>query len=234
MTRRRLGPRWIAWLLAPPLAVIALYAIAVFAGARIPVNADFRPAGEGIPVIVIDNGIHVDFVLPTVVPGHDWRTVFDPAATRRGASLGETEAHVVIGWGHRDFYIGTPSWDDLSARTVMRALVGVGGSVMHVSYEWPWIDDGNSAMLLLPPDDYGKLAKALLAAVVTGPDGRAIPVDATGYSDIDAFYEARGSYNALYTCNNWAASVLVSAGVRAPLWSPFSGAVIDQILAARR
>jgi hypothetical protein len=96
---RRSWAIWIAWLIGLPVAVVAAYAVAVFAGARIPQNTGFRQAADGIPVIVTDNGIHVDFLLPVVSPGHDWRQIFDPAATRRGSSLGELSTHVVIGWG---------------------------------------------------------------------------------------------------------------------------------------
>jgi uncharacterized protein (TIGR02117 family) len=114
----------------------------------------------------------------------------------------------------------------------MRAIFGIGGSVMHVSFDWPWFDDANSVMLFLPPEDYDRLVDRIVATAILEPDGRAKPVDAPGYSDFDAFYEARGSYNALYTCNNWAASVLAAAGIRTPFWSTFSGAIIEQLRAA--
>jgi uncharacterized protein (TIGR02117 family) len=232
MAGSRRWPIWIAWLVGLPIALVGAYFGAAFAGARIPLNSDFRPAAEGIPVVVIDNGIHIDFLLPIVSPGHDWRTIFDPAATRRGSSLGDISTHVVIGWGHRDFYLNTPTWDDLTARTIMRSVLGIGGSVMHVSFDWPWIDGDNSVMLFLPPEEYKRFADRIVATAVLGPDGRANPVAAPGYSDFGAFYEAQGSYNALYTCNNWAASVLSAAGVRTPIWSPFSDAIIAQLRAA--
>jgi hypothetical protein len=85
--RRRKVWRWIFGILAVPLGFAALYWLAVLALSRIPVNADFRNSPGGVPIIVMDNGIHVDFLLPIVAEGQDWREVFDPAATRRGAPL---------------------------------------------------------------------------------------------------------------------------------------------------
>ncbi len=38
--------------------------------------------------------------------------------------------------------------------------------------------------------------------------------------DDDAFYEAKGSYSFMKTCNTWANSALKSAGQKAALWTP--------------
>ena len=46
-----------------------------------------------------------------------------------------------------------------------------------------------------------------------------------GYGDTDAFYESAGHTSAFWTCNQWVASRLRLAGVRAPLWSPFPTAL---------
>ena len=230
--RRGTRWRWVLYLLAVPIGLAILYSLAVFVFARIPVNADFRSVQGGIPVIVIDNGIHVDFVLPVVAGGHDWRQVFDPAATRMGARSGEIATQIIIGWGHRDFYLNTPTWSDLSATTVARAILGIGGTVMHVMFANVRRDPSNSVVFLLSPLNYQRLIDAIVETTVLDPSGRAMPLSAPGYLDIDAFYEAEGSYSALYTCNNWAISILADAGVRVPVWSPFSGAIMDQIRAA--
>lgn len=231
-TRRRGIKRWLIGILGVPITLLALYFLAVLVFARIPVNADFRSMPGGIPVIVADNGIHVDLVLPIVAGGHDWRTVFDPSATRMGAGLGQIATHVGIGWGHHDFYVNTPTWDDMTVETAVRAVLGIGGSVMHVKYGAARFDPANSVFILLSQDAYQRLIDGIIATSVVDTDGQAIALDIPGHLDTDAFYAAEGRYNALYTCNNWAAGLLGDAGVRVPLWSPFSGAIIDQIRAA--
>jgi uncharacterized protein (TIGR02117 family) len=139
---------------------------------------------------------------------------------------------VLVGWGHRDFYLDTPTWEDLTLKTAVRAVLGIGGTAMHITYSSFWFDPESSVILFLSPADYLKLVDRIAATVVSDTNGRAIPLAAPGYAETDAFYEPKGSYNALYTCNNWAASILAGAGVRVPLWSPFSDAVMDQIRAA--
>lgn len=224
--------RWLAGLLALPFLIVALYVLADQILRRIPVNADFASAPAGVPVIVFDNGIHVDFLLPIDAAGHDWRRVFDPAATRAGAEFGVLATHVVIGWGHRDFYLNTPDWDDLTAAAVAKSIIGLGGTVMHVTFaEAPALDAAGSVTLTLTDDQYRRLTGAIAATTRIGAGGRAVPIPAAGYGTFDAFYEAKGRYNALHTCNNWAARVLAEAGVRVPWWSPFSGGVMQQLRA---
>lgn len=46
-----------------------------------------------------------------------------------------------------------------------------------------------------------------------------IPTDAL-YGNNDAFYEAKGSYNFMDTCNTWANNGLKAAGQKAALWTP--------------
>ncbi len=46
-------------------------------------------------------------------------------------------------------------------------------------------------------------------------------IDHPGYGPGDAFYEGVGRASAVDTCNQWLASRLRLAGIKAPLWSPF-------------
>ncbi len=41
------------------------------------------------------------------------------------------------------------------------------------------------------------------------------------YNNADAFYEAKGSYSMLHTCNTWANNALKSCGQKACWWTPF-------------
>ena len=46
-------------------------------------------------------------------------------------------------------------------------------------------------------------------------------IDHPGYGQGDAFYDGVGRASAVQTCNQWLASRLRLAGIKAPLWSPF-------------
>ena len=49
-------------------------------------------------------------------------------------------------------------------------------------------------------------------------------IDAAGYGDNDAFYEAIPRYTFWYTCNEWTRRALAAAGVRTAIWAPFDTA----------
>ena len=51
-----------------------------------------------------------------------------------------------------------------------------------------------------------------------------------GYDNSDSFYEAKGSYSILRTCNDWTAEVLQKADVNTPLWSTLSSAIMFHII----
>ena len=51
--------------------------------------------------------------------------------------------------------------------------------------------------------------------------GKPERIDHPGYGCCDAFYWATGKFNALRTCNTWAANWLRLAGVKTSLWPPF-------------
>ncbi|MDQ3077986.1 MAG: DUF2459 domain-containing protein, partial [Pseudomonadota bacterium] len=52
--------------------------------------------------------------------------------------------------------------------------------------------------------------------------GKPVRIDHPGYGPRDAFYEGFGRATAIDTCNQWVASRLRLAGVKAPPWSPFA------------
>ncbi|MCX8116114.1 MAG: DUF2459 domain-containing protein, partial [Burkholderiaceae bacterium] len=62
-------------------------------------------------------------------------------------------------------------------------------------------------------------------------DGRPLRIDAPGYFDTDAFYEAVPVYTLWFTCNEWVRRGLADAGVRTAAWAPFDTAIFWQLRA---
>ena len=56
--------------------------------------------------------------------------------------------------------------------------------------------------------------------------GRTMPLLGRGYGPADVFYEARGPYNAFFTCNEWTGEALRAAGVRMGIWTPFAQSIM--------
>jgi hypothetical protein len=73
---------------------------------------------------------------------------------------------------------------------------------------------------MLSEAEYRRLAGFIAATI--RPGGRSYP----GYDAYDAFYDARGHYSAVATCNAWTGDALRFAGVRVGWWTPFPATVM--------
>jgi uncharacterized protein (TIGR02117 family) len=228
--RRRLL-RWLLFALLALVAFVLLYAGAVWLLGSITVHDDYRPADEGVPVMIVSNGIHTDFYLPARHPKKDW-TKFAPL---EDMTVGNASApHVLIGWGDRGFFLDTPTWDDLSIGTTAAAVLLPTPSVMHIYYHWYLpVPDERCRRLYLRDDEYERFCAYVERGFARDADGDPILIAGRSYTPGDVFYEGVGSYHLFHTCNNWASGALRAAGVRQPLWSPLDGAIFEHLPAAR-
>jgi uncharacterized protein (TIGR02117 family) len=213
--RRRRKSSWPVRIALAILAIPALYIFAAFVGSLIPINSGWKEPDRGITIYVADNGVHADLVLPAEAEGLDWRPLLpksDMANVPAGAQW------IAFGAGERRVYLETPTWGDLSPKTAVIALTG-GEQVMHV--EWSRDPTYSAREIRLTSEQYRRLWASIRAGFELDPQGKPIRIDHPGYGPRDAFYRGVGKANAIHTCNQWAASRLRLAGVKAPLWSPF-------------
>jgi len=193
--------------------VVLAYVTAGMIGGSIPANAGWTAPAQGVRILVEDNGIHTGLVLPVRAAGIDWSQDFPASdiADPRYARFG----WVAIGWGDRAFYVETPTWGDVNPLTVLRAATGSTRTVLHVEHvdEPPLAPDTREIML--SDEQYRRLVAYIRAT--RGPGGKV----AGGYDVNDVFYDGRGSYNAIRTCNEWTGGALRAAGVRIGAWTPF-------------
>lgn len=215
--RRRKAKRgkWVARLLVALLAIPAAYLTAALIGSLVPVNRGWTEPKQGTVVYLIDNGIHVDLIMPVRAEGLDWGPLL-PARDFAAASPGA--AGIAFGAGEEAVYLNTPTWWDLTPRTAWSALAG-GPRVMHVEYV-PGINV-EVREIRLRPEEYRRLWAAVRADFVLDSRGRPRRINHPGYGSNDAFYRAIGRANAFRTCNSWVADKLRLAGVKTSLWPPF-------------
>jgi uncharacterized protein (TIGR02117 family) len=220
--RRRKSKRgkWVGRAISAILLLPALYLLAALIGSLIPVNRDWTErswteAEPGTTVYLADNGVHADIIMPVKAQGLDWA----PLIPKRDFGAADPNASwIAFGSGEERVYLNTPTWWDLTPRTIWSALAG-GKRVMHVEY----IADPSYAVreIRLRPEEYRRLWAAVRTDFAPGTDGKPIHIDHPGYGPSDAFYWANGNANAIYTCNAWTAHRLRLAGVQTSLWPPF-------------
>lgn len=196
--------------------LFALYALVVLVG-LIPVNNDFQPTDDGVEIMVTSSGVHADFVLPMRNETVDWSQQLRPGDFAGDVS-GATR--VSVGWGNKEFYMDTPTWADLKAGTVARALFWPSPTCMHV-FMW---DEGtlpaDARKTRISPEQYRRLVEYIRGTFRRDEGDRFICVKGRGYGPNDAFYEAHGSYHAFNTCNCWVGRGLKVAGVRTGWYTP--------------
>jgi len=199
------------------LAIALFISVAILLG-NTPINTDFQDAGaDGIEILVLNNGIHADLVLPIDEKRFRWLDHFKETDFRE---MDSRHRYAIFGWGDRQFYMESRTWDDLKLSNVLKAFAGLGTTVVHVSLtedlNWP---KDRSRSIRITPEQFERLSLYLLDTFERKESGALVLIPDAGYHNQDAFYEAKGHYHLLRTCNVWAGSALAQAGIRVGYWT---------------
>ncbi|TIP07694.1 TIGR02117 family protein, partial [Mesorhizobium sp.] len=167
-------------------------------------------------ILVLKNPIHTDIAIPV---DDDVRERFH-FLTDAGIPADMAKvSYIVFGWGGRAFYLETPTWSELKAVPVMKALTS-DASVMHVDVTGDIVEPhANVAGFDIDEERFVVLLDFIAASFQQGPNGP-ILIENAAYSRFDRFYEANGRFNALVGCNTWTAAALRTAGLRTGWWNP--------------
>lgn len=204
------------------IAVPVIYLMTAFGLMLFPANSEFQnnyQNNDHVSVSLRSNGVHLDLILPVQHDGHDWRAVFQPADFQ---TLPESLNFIAIGWGDADFYLDTPTWQDLSFKTAVSAMLGRNPSLLHVEYLAA--ADFTTFNIRVDAVQYRKLIYFVDAQVARADPNliTGIVVPGASYFGDDAFFKAIGSYTAIHTCNAWVGDALRKGGVRVSVWTPFA------------
>lgn len=207
--------KWVGRLLTVLLALPALYLFAALIGSLLPVNRHWTEPAQGTTIYIADNGLHADVIMPVYAQGLDW------SKRIRRSDFGEAAGDaqwIAFGSGEQHVYLDTPTWWDLTPRTIWAALAG-GPRVIHVEYVAS--PSYASRKLRLRPEEYRRLWAAIYADFALDPSGHVRHIKHPGYGDADAFFQSTGNANVLRTCNVVVARWLRLAGIKASIWPPF-------------
>lgn len=195
------------------VGALSVYPMAALIGGAIPSNADWQEPATGVTLFIESNGVHTGIVMPKRAAGIDWSSTFP------GSDLGDPRYaghdHVSIGWGERAFYLSTPTWADLEPATILAAAFGSDATLIHVDHVPRPGPMADVRRLTVTPAQYRRLAGYIRGALKPGGERH------RGYFAYDAFYDARGHYSGIRTCNAWIGDALRHAGVRTGAWTPF-------------
>ena len=225
LKRSFLGKCWrlIKWPLAIIIFPVLLYLAVALIGAWIPDNEDFVPKPNGIEVYIYSGDIHTDIILPLVNDHKDWRENF-PLSSFESDRTDYT--HVSFGWGSREFYLETPTWNDLEISNALRVLFTPSESVMHVQMvQLQPVVSSSLMKTKITQEQYLNMVEFVQASFeqesrVASSELKPTPIEDADYTGGDHFYPAVGKYHLFRTCNCWAGDTLRAAGIKVGKFTP--------------
>lgn len=162
------------------------------------------------------NGAHLDIALRT----QDIHTEL-----LSSIALKPTSKYLSFGWGDENFYLNTPTWSDLTAKSAINALFIDSSALIHVTHYQT--TQANWIAIPVSNTEFEKLNQYIQMTFKT-TNNQKIRLIGKGYSVLDDFYKAKGSYSLIKTCNTWVNSGFKYSGLRASLWTPFNFGLINQ------
>lgn len=209
------------------LGLTLLYVLIALLLSLIPVNTREPVATTGVEIYITTNGVHADFTVPVANATIDWRNYLN-LQDYKGAN--ESFRYVAFGWGDKGFYLHTPQWSDLTFSTAVNAILLPSPTAMHVTYfrQAPAVGE-DSHRLYLSQEQYQQLVRYIQNSFEQTEDGNIMLIKNAGYSTHDNFYEAKGSYSFLYTCNNWVNEGLKKIGIKTAVWTPFDKGIMHHL-----
>lgn len=170
---------------------------------------------EFITAYVISNGYHTGIVLPAKNACFNWKL-------QLGNNCADS-SWLEFGWGEKDFYMAEGS----SVLLGIKAMLLPNDGVMHVvRYRGNNINryyaKDHIRKIKICQTEYKDLATFIQKSFRTDAKMNIIPLGKGLYGEWSQFYDANGTYSALYNCNNWANDALKKAGIKVPLWGSSS------------
>ncbi len=206
------------------VAFFAIYFIFTFLLMVIPANRNFTPAVDGVEINIISNGIHTDICFAIEDANLDWNKILDFGKFQTPQ---HDMKYLSIGWGDKGFYFDTPTWAELSAETALKAAFVPTPTAIHISVlkKTPQVGE-RTRKTTVTKEQLLKMEKYIQNHLQLKNE-KAILIDCCRYDGYDDnFYEAKGSYHLIRTCNVWANQVLKEGGIRTATWAPFDKCIL--------
>ncbi|MEG4119409.1 TIGR02117 family protein [Microcoleus sp. N9_B4] len=186
-------------------------------------SGDYSQADCTISLYISNQGIHTEIIVPVKNEYFDWNQ-FLPL-TEIGRDATSDDKYLSFGWGDRAFMLETPTSGSINPVTAFKALFLPTPSTVHVQSYRVLPQNIETKCVKISGENYLKMVDFIKNSFQLDAPGKKIKIS-YGYDNSDSFYEAKGSYYVLRTCNDWTAEALQKAEVNTPLWSTLSSAIM--------
>ena len=205
--------KWLFYLIFLPL----LYIIVSLVLSHITVNNNIISEDKNKEIYLNSNGVHLNIIIPTAELSD---------TLKKDLHYSAKDKYFSFGWGEENFYLNTPTWNDLTFSNAFKALFLKNTTLIHLSRykyaEKSWIT------IPLSKKELRRLNRFIDDSFKKDVNGKKILINHSGYTMNDSFYKAKGSYSCFNTCNSWVNRAFKESGLRACLWTPFDFGLIDK------
>ncbi|WP_303319107.1 DUF2459 domain-containing protein [Flavivirga abyssicola] len=163
------------------------------------------------------NGVHLNVIFP--VHQLDEKLIL-------GLDVEDEAQYLSFGWGDENFYLNTPTWNDLTFKNAFGALFLKGNSLIHLTMYFR--KRPNWVAVNVTKEQLKTLNHYLSESFKLDDSGEKIILKGKGYSTNDEFYRANGSYSCFKTCNTWVNSAFKTSGLKSCYWTPFDFGLINK------
>ena len=178
---------------------------------------------EEVAIYVQSNGVHTDICLPAQSAHYDWCNYI----SKNDFPLNDSFEYISIGWGDKGFFMDTPTWGDLTAKTAVNAVFFPSPTAMHVAYTEKPQENENRIKLFISKEQYMRIIEFVKSSFQAGSDP--VLIEGQGYSNNDNFYEANGSYHLFETCNRWTNKALKAGNIRTSVFALFPDGILSPL-----
>ncbi len=209
--------RILKWILASFLIIPILYTIVALVLSTITIKRKTANTNFNNTIYLNTNGVHLDIVMP--IKNLNNFVLHDLKYTKNDKFL-------AFGWGEEDFYINTPTWQDLTFKNAFKALFLKNSTLVHISrYKRKRLD---WVAIKISDAELKKLNNYFLNTFKTGKNNSKTILKNKSYSLRDNFYKATGSYSCFKTCNSWVNKGFKESGLKACFWTPFDFGLLNK------
>ena len=131
--------------------------------------------------------------------------------------------YIAFGWGDKETYLNTPTWNDIKISTSLKALFINTPSLMHITY-YNNIDYFRGVKSI---NISQKQNKKIKKSIFKSFNFKEKIYNGYGYNDL--FYTSPYKYNFIYTCNTWTGEILRNSNIKMSYWTPFSKNIINSL-----
>ena len=169
-------------------------------------------------IYILYSSMHTDIVFNLESTNIDWNRLL-PQVVK-----GRKKGYLGFGWGDKETYLNTPTWDDLKYSTALKALFLNTPSLLHVGYYRDIHRYQEVKEVALTQKQFEALEQGLKREFSKKPH-----YESKGFGSDDSFYTSNRAYNAIKTCNSWSGDRLREANISMSYWTPFSFNVLGSL-----